>query len=362
MSFDWSSPLPFRCQSKHQETPQAVTLELAPLFAADRFDYKPGQFISLGIMHKDQWVYRAYSLSSLAHEPILRITVQAVDKGLVSNYLVHQLAVGETLQLMAPAGPFNCIDQAAKINDGTRQAVLVSAGCGITPVFAMAQYWLSQPEPCDVHFIHLAKSKTDTIYFDALQTMAKQQPNFHLHLLLKDAMTPSQAQQRFDGHWLQSLVPDFMQRSIYLCGPEQLMQQTAQSLEALNFEMAHFHHESFTPGPHASIGTTTSTAISTAAVTATAHDEAAPVQITAPAFGATMQANVGDNLADKLEEMQLPILAVCRSGVCGACKCKVTPGSVDSSSQETLSAQEIEDGYVLACSSTLKADTEVQLG
>jgi NADH oxidoreductase Hcr len=34
---------------------------------------------------------------------------------------------------------------------------------------------------------------------------------------------------------------------------------------------------------------------------------------------------------------------------------------VESSSQETLTAEEIEQGYVLACSSTIQSDVEVEL-
>ncbi|MEF1280065.1 2Fe-2S iron-sulfur cluster-binding protein, partial [Vibrio fortis] len=49
-------------------------------------------------------------------------------------------------------------------------------------------------------------------------------------------------------------------------------------------------------------------------------------------------------------------------GICGSCKCKVTKGSVSSSSQETLTPEEIEQGYVLACSSIIDSELEVELG
>ncbi|ELA6717469.1 hybrid-cluster NAD(P)-dependent oxidoreductase, partial [Vibrio parahaemolyticus] len=43
-------------------------------------------------------------------------------------------------------------------------------------------------------------------------------------------------------------------------------------------------------------------------------------------------------------------------------KCKVRQGSVSSTSLETLTPEEIEQGYVLACSSTIEADLELQIG
>ncbi|WP_414826173.1 2Fe-2S iron-sulfur cluster-binding protein [Vibrio campbellii] len=50
------------------------------------------------------------------------------------------------------------------------------------------------------------------------------------------------------------------------------------------------------------------------------------------------------------------------NGICGSCKCKVRKGSVSSTSLETLTPEEIEQGYVLACSSTIESDLEVQIG
>ena len=57
-------------------------------------------------------------------------------------------------------------------------------------------------------------------------------------------------------------------------------------------------------------------------------------------------------------QQHLKMLA-CRSGVCGSCRCKVTPNSVNSTSAMTLTTEDIEQGYVLACSSTIIDNTEV---
>lgn len=67
-------------------------------------------------------------------------------------------------------------------------------------------------------------------------------------------------------------------------------------------------------------------------------------------------------MADVLEGAGLPLIVACRSGLCGSCKCQAHHGSVISSSQETLSAQEIEHGFGLACSSQIESDLEVTLG
>jgi 3-ketosteroid 9alpha-monooxygenase subunit B len=41
----------------------------------------------------------------------------------------------------------------------------------------------------------------------------------------------------------------------------------------------------------------------------------------------------------------------CREGICGACACQLTGGKVEMMHNEVLEAEDIADGYVLACQS-----------
>ena len=41
----------------------------------------------------------------------------------------------------------------------------------------------------------------------------------------------------------------------------------------------------------------------------------------------------------------------CREGVCGACACQLTGGKVEMLHNEVLEAEDLADGYVLACQS-----------
>jgi len=81
-----------------------------------------------------------------------------------------------------------------------------------------------------------------------------------------------------------------------------------------------------------------------------------------PAFGKQAGIAPGQSLLEALESEGLPIIGACRAGVCGSCKCKVLEGSVTSSSQMTLTPEQIAEGYVLACSSQAGSDLAVALG
>lgn len=360
MYFEWQGPNPvqLRCIDKYFETPDTISIKLAPLecqpAAANpvAFDFKPGQFITIGVEIAQKIEFRAYSLSSVPEESHLQLTIKRVEAGKVSNYLIDTLQVGDVLLALAPNGEFNSIDHPPKLINGKRKALLISAGCGITPVYAMAKQWLESQIDIDIHFLHVAKSAQHTIYFDALEALAVTRDSFQLSLLLKDASGTAHPQGRLDKAWLEQLVPDLLERTVYLCGPNQFMQDTRDNLQGLAFDMGNFFQESFTPTKDAKMSSEE----------AEQQVNGQNVTVSVEAFGKEIVAQQGAVLADTLEAAGLPLIVACRSGICGSCKCKVTPGSVNSTSHETLTADEIEQGYVLACSSTIENDLAVQIG
>lgn len=342
MTTEWQNNLPttLRCVDKWHETPDTVSITLA---ASDNpqhtFEFKPGQFVSLGFELNGKVEYRAYSIASMPNEPLLKLTIKRVDGGQVSNYIVDTFAVNDTVLALAPTGPFNSVDCAPK-----DKVVMLSAGCGITPVMSMTKTWLADDKTIDIVFIHMAKSAQQTIYFDELESMDNAHSQFNLKLLLKDNTGTRHPQGRLDKAWLQTLCPDIAERTVYLCGPTQFMQDMESHSLALGVEPQAFHQESFTP-------------IET-------HQESASggvVQFEVPAFGVTAEVEQGATLADVLEENGVPIIIACRSGMCGSCKCKVTKGEVARTSTETLTEQDLAEGYTLACSSQIQSDVEVEL-
>ncbi|KHD25871.1 oxidoreductase [Vibrio caribbeanicus] len=330
-----------RCSNKWQETDDAVSITLVAADASHLHfsNFKPGQFVSLGFELNGKMEYRAYSIASAPGDAHLKLTVKRVDGGLVSNHIVDHFNCGDTVAVLAPTGPFNTIDCPPK-----QKVTLISAGCGITPVMSMACTWLRDKADIDIVFIHMAKSAAKTIYFDQLESMAAAHSNFHLKLLLKDNAGTRHPQGRLDKAWLNTLCPDLAERTVYLCGPTQFMQDMESHSRALGVEDGHFHQESFTPMESKQSETSS-----------------AAVQVEVPAFGVTAEVAQGSTLADVLEENGVPIIIACRSGMCGSCKCKVTKGTVSRTSTETLSEEDLANGYTLACSSQIESNVEVEL-
>jgi uncharacterized 2Fe-2S/4Fe-4S cluster protein (DUF4445 family) len=78
--------------------------------------------------------------------------------------------------------------------------------------------------------------------------------------------------------------------------------------------------------------------------------------------GASVEVEVGTALLDAIVAAEAEIEASCGgSGTCGQCRVQVTEGAVESVARGVLSATELEQGWVLACSSRVTEDVTLRL-
>ena len=363
----WSpSTTPLVLVKRELETHDSMSFTFA---AADQaqFDFKPGQFVTLAVNIDGKTHYRAYSISSVPQQKQLRLTIKRVPDGLVSNWLADNLSIGDSLSALNIAGQFNSSDCKHK-----SKLLLISAGCGITPVMSIAKTLLAHNGDADIEFLHCARDKDNVIFHDEMQTLLAQHKNFNVQLLLEssegfasfsaDKNTNNNADSNAEKNALshqtgmvsteviQQLYPDLNQRTIFLCGPVGFMKAVENIAQESDFDMANFFQESFTPAAD----NTQQEQISSGATETS-------VMLHVPDFAVEAEVIQGSLLLDALEKHGVPVIGACRAGVCGSCKCKVTKGSVKSTSTETLTADEIEQGFVLACSSTVEGDLAVAL-
>lgn len=341
--------LSLTCLSRVEETQDAATFYFT-LNDGNSLNYRPGQFISVNIVVDGQSHRRAYTLSSSpSRSESLAITVKRVDSGLVSNYLLDHLQAGMEIQALPPGGLFYY--EPAKVQP---RLLMVSAGSGITPMLSMSRYLLDTNADVSIHFIHCARSYQDVICRDELQQMANSKPQFKLDLMLSDQSHPDYHFGLLDEAKLKQLVDDWQATSLFTCGPAPFMQMVRNSAERNGLNMHNFFQESFE--------SPTLVANPEQGIEPSPQGELAQYKVQLPAFNKSAMVNSGDLLLDALEEQGLPIIAACRSGVCGSCKCKVTQGKADASGQLVLPEAEREAGFVLACSTKVEDNLTVELG
>ncbi|MCL2917513.1 hybrid-cluster NAD(P)-dependent oxidoreductase [Shewanella litorisediminis] len=334
---------PFRlcCMERIDETHDVVTFRFEAAGQAVRFNYKPGQFISLLLEIAGEPHSRAYTLSSSPSRPYsISITVKRVEGGLVSNYLIDNLRPGHALDAMGPSGSFNLVDIPAD------RYLFLSAGCGITPMFSMSRWLTDTRVGADIAFVHSAKSANDLIFARKLESMANNHSGFRLGYVIEqgdssDLPCAPVRPGRLTVSGLDTLVSDWRERTLFVCGPEAYMAAVEAMVREAGFAMSRFHQESFgKPG--------------------------APTQ----SVGQGFMLKVGEKahplgesglLLEGIEALKLPIIAACRSGVCGACKCQVLEGDIERLSEMTLTEEEKANGMVLACSTRALSHISLKL-
>ena len=318
-------------------------------------DFKPGQFINIGVTIDGTTYYRAYSISSLPSDKLIQLTIKRVPGGTVSNWMIDHLNIGEQLRLHGIAGTFNIIDSPYREN-----IVLISAGCGITPVMSMARHLLSLSDERikSIQFIHCARDEDNIIYFKELCKLSTEYNKFKLAFYCSRPTKESDSlihKGRLNMDSLMIHMKDcFNDSSIYLCGPDEFMDMVKTELEASGFEMNHFHMESFTISCE-----------TPATYNASGHEGRKNHKVSVLDFAFEKEVPDGTILLDILQENSIPVVAACRAGICSSCKCKVETGkielTVDAIANGTLTLEEIEEGYTLACSSRIIDDITLTL-
>ncbi len=91
---------------------------------------------------------RLYTLSSSPSRPgRLAVSVKRIDGGRVSNWLVDNLQVGDSLTTQSPDGSFHLTEE-----HHNQPLLLLSAGSGVTPMLSMLRYLTDTQQVRDVVF------------------------------------------------------------------------------------------------------------------------------------------------------------------------------------------------------------------
>ena len=337
----WRGETPLVCLARNDTVRDCASFTLAAP-SAQRFEYRPGQFISLGVEIDGRTHWRAYSIdSSPSRNDALSITVKRVAGGKVSNWLLDHWRAGMPLPALAPAGEFGL---PRDLTDLPRAVAFFSAGSGITPMMSMTRWLLENQCPVEIHFFHSARSESDLLFADELQALAAAHPQLHLHLFLTrpEGRLPCHAG-RLGAAQLRACLPEIGGVRAWLCGQADYMDSVSAWLAAAGVAPADIHRESFFAAP------------------ATVSTDAVQHAVQVPAFGVETQIAEGELLLDVLERAGVPIIGACRTGVCGSCKCKVEGGAVATTSTVPLTPEEVADSVVLACSSTVSGAVSVSL-
>ena len=304
---------------------------------ADRFAYRAGQFLTVRVPGRDGgFAARCYSLSSSPPSRQLTITVKRIPDGHGSNWLFNHVSPGTELQLLPPAGTFTPRTVDADF-------LLFAAGSGITPVMSILRTALAAGQG-EVVLIYANRDADSVIFAAELDRLAAAHPErlTVVHWLETSARgLPNAAA-------LRELAAPYAAHEVYVCGPEPFMVEVLEAVKLLGVPHGRIHVERFVSLPDdpfaVSEGTTETGAVGVLEVELDGERHRLPWPANA-------------RMLDILLDHGLAAPFSCRQGLCGACTCRLEKGDVSMNENNALDADDLADGYILACQALPLSDT-----
>ncbi|MEU6271260.1 1,2-phenylacetyl-CoA epoxidase subunit PaaE [Streptomyces populi] len=326
-------------------TDDSVALTFAvPAELREDYRHAAGQHLALRRTADGTEIRRTYSICSPAPAPdgeaprTLRVGVRLVDGGAFSTYALKEIAVGDTLEVMIPAGRFTLEPSA-----GLYAAVV--GGSGITPVLSIVSTLLAREPDARFCLIRSDRTSASTMFLEEVADLKDRYPQrFQLVTVLsreeQQAGLPSGRldQERLTG-LLPALLPVEQVAGWFLCGPMGLVEGAERALRGLGVSRTRIHEEIFhvdaaAPAP--------------SAVPAPAHST---VTARLDGRGGTWPVQDGESLLDAVLRNRPDAPYACKGGVCGTCRAFLVSGEVRMERNFALEPEETEAGYVLACQS-----------
>ena len=101
----------------------------------------------------------------------ITLTVERLDDGEVSPYLVDELRVGDKLELRGPIGGYFVWEASMG-----GPLLLVAGGSGIVPLMAMIRHRAAVSSTVPTRLLYSSRSYEDVIYRDELDRLVEQSP------------------------------------------------------------------------------------------------------------------------------------------------------------------------------------------
>jgi ferredoxin-NADP reductase len=212
------------------ETPRVRTLLLS---APDWPGHRAGQHLDVRLTAPDGYqAQRSYSIASPPGEPPA-ITVERLDDGEVSPYLVGEARAGDRLEIRGPIGGWFVWEPALG-----GPLLLVGGGSGIVPLMAMARQRAAEGSDVPARLLLSSRTWEDVIHREELAALADGPAGVEVVHTLTRARPDgwSGYDRRVDAEMLREVAwPAASGAQAFVCGPTAFVETVAAGLVALGY-------------------------------------------------------------------------------------------------------------------------------
>jgi ferredoxin-NADP reductase len=224
------------------ETPRTKTL----LFDVPGWSgHRPGQHVDVRLTAEDGYqAQRSYSIASPPEDNRLALTVERLDDGEVSPYLVDELRAGDRIELRGPIGGYFAWDVSAG-----GPLFLVAGGSGVVPLMAMIRHRAARGGDVPIRLLYSSRSWEEVIFRDELDRLARSGVIEVTHTLTRTQPEGwTGYRRRIDAAmlaetgWSPAEGPH-----IFICGPTRLVETVATGLREQGHAANRIRTERFGP-------------------------------------------------------------------------------------------------------------------
>jgi ferredoxin-NADP reductase len=211
------------------ETPRVRTVVLD---LDDWPEHRAGQHVDIRLTAEDGYrAERAYSIASAPGEPVA-ITVERLEDGEVSPYLVDEAREGDGFEVRGPIGGYFVWD-----GDEPGPVLLIGGGSGVVPLMAMARHRAQVGSRTPMRLLYSSRTWDDVIYRDELGKLPG--GGFEVVHTLTREQPPGWTgyARRIDRDLLAEVAfPATEQPRVYVCGSTRFVDAAADGLIELGYD------------------------------------------------------------------------------------------------------------------------------
>jgi ferredoxin-NADP reductase len=208
--------------------------------------HRAGQHVDVRLTAEDGYqAQRSYSIASAPQDERLVLTVEQLDDGEVSPYLVEVLRPGDELELRGPIGGFFVWEESLG-----GPLVLIGGGSGVVPLRSILRQWVAGTRAVPARLLYSARSLDEVIYRDELLGYAASYDALGVRFALTREWPEGYTGHtgRIDPALLAEIAgPSQGQPLIYACGPNGFVEAAAGWLVELGHAPERIRTERFGP-------------------------------------------------------------------------------------------------------------------
>ena len=235
--------LTWQLATVRESVDETASVRSIALEAPEWQGHRAGQHVDVRLTAEDGYqAQRSYSIASAPEDAELVLTVERLDDGEVSPYLVDELRPGDQHDLRGPVGGYFVWEQSLG-----GPLFLVGGGSGVVPLRAMLRHHRAVMSTVPARLLYSARTFEDVIYRDEL-TLLDTEDAIDVDITLTRGQPAGWDgySRRIDRELLEDVAwPAGEQPLIYVCGPTSFVEAAANELVELGHDPALIRTERF---------------------------------------------------------------------------------------------------------------------